>query len=250
MNKINSKDEIFTKNKFPMRVNKYLAQKGVDTRRGVDTLIMAKRVFINNNVAILGDKVNESDTVKVLRSGKPVTYKYFAYYKPRGVITHSPQSGEKDIREDITKIPETANTNIFPVGRLDKDSYGLIILTNDGRITDRLLNPDKEHEKEYRVTTTKRISNDFLQKIASGVDIGGYVTRTCKVERESGRVFRIVLSEGKKHQIRRMVSALKNDVETLERIRIMNITVQNLKPGNLRPIKGDDLSDFLKSLGL
>lgn len=236
------------KSAFPMRINKYLAMRGYSTRRGADELIERHRVYINGRVAELGAKVNEKDTVEVRKDGKPKAYVYFAYHKPRGIITHSPQGEEQDIRDAIKNMSEVSG--VFPVGRLDKDSYGLIILTNDGRITDRLLNPKHEHEKEYKVKMTRKISPNFTEKMSRGVDIGDYVTKPCKVARESDFSFRITLGEGKKHQIRRMVDALGNAVTDLERIRIMNIKLAGLAPGVLRKIEGEELAVFLKSLGL
>ncbi len=218
---------------FPMRINKYLAMRGHSTRRGADELIRAHKVYINGREAELGDKVQADDAVEVRSGGKPKNTVYFAYNKPRGDIT------------------EQANAKgIFPVGRLDKDSHGLIILTNDGRITDRLLNPDREHEKEYRVKTTERLREGFCERMAKGIDIGDHVTAPCTVTRTGDFSFHITLKEGKKHQIRRMVDAMKNGVADLERIRVMNIKLDNLKPGATRPIEGAELAVFLKSLGL
>lgn len=227
-----------------MRINKYLALNKYSTRKGGDELVKGGKVFINNRVAKLGDKVNQNDEVSVKANIFKKEYVYFAYNKPRGVISHSPQKGEKDIRQSIPL------KNIFPVGRLDKDSHGLIILTDDGRVTDRLLNPKYSHDKEYVVTTANKISPSFKNKLESGVNIGGYKTKKCKVSGLSSHVFKIILTEGKKHQIRRMCSALKNDVTNLKRIRIMNIHLGNLPDGQYRAISGDELQRFLKNIGL
>lgn len=216
-----------------MRINKYLAHKGHATRRGADELIEAGRVTINGRLAKLGDQVAEGDTVEVRANKRPKQYLYYAYNKPRGEATE--EIGEK---------------GVFPVGRLDKDSHGLMILTNDGRITDRLLNPDREHEKEYKVTTQDRLREGFAARMAAGIDLGDFVTKPCEVTRTGDFTFRITLSEGKKHQIRRMADAMKNGVKELERVRIMNIALGSLKLGALRPIEGDELATFLASLGL
>jgi 23S rRNA pseudouridine2604 synthase len=238
-----------TKSEYPMRINKYLAHQGYATRRGADELITRNKVLINGAVAKLGDKVLESDEVVVRDSGgKKQALKYFAYNKPRDVITHSPQEGEEDIKGATSQFPELAGT--FPVGRLDKDSYGLIILTNDGRITDRLLNPEYAHEKEYRVETRERLREGFAKRMEMGVDIEGYQTKPAVVKVLGENIFAITLTEGKKHQIRRMVSAMRNEVADLRRTRIMNITLGKLKPGDFRPIDGEELTAFLKSLGL
>lgn len=232
-----------------MRINRYLALKNYATRRGADDLIKARRVFINDRLAVLGDKVNADDEVRVkdTKGAKPNRL-YFAYNKPRGVITHSPQDDETDISEEISKFPELKGT--FPIGRLDKDSYGLIILTNDGRITDRLLNPKYVHEKEYIVKTKDRLREGFAQRMEAGVDIEGYQTKPCTVRVITEKSFSITLTEGKKHQIRRMVVAMHNEVLELKRIRVMNVTLGKLKEGGFRPIEGEDLEVFLKSLGM
>lgn len=234
---------------YPMRINKYLAQKNHATRRGADELIEKGKVFINGRKAVLGDKVNEGDDVQVRHiSGERKVYRYFAYNKPRGIITHSPQHGESDIKMTMAKHTELADT--FPIGRLDKDSEGLIILTNDGRVTDRLLNPKYVHEKEYRVTTARDLQSDFKEIMEVGVDIGDYVTKPCSVTLLDKRAFAITLTEGKKHQIRRMVAALGNDVDTLTRTRVMNVELDHLQAGAYRPITSDELKTFLASLGI
>lgn len=225
-----------------MRINKYLAHKNLCTRREADELIAAGKVLINGKPAKLGDKVHESDDVKVLFRVKK--YRYYAYHKPRGIITHSPQEGEKEIVEIIPV------KGVFPIGRLDKDSSGLIILTDDGRITDKLLNPEFAHEKEYIVTTKEMLKSNFKQRMESGVNIEGYTTKDCTVDVQGENKFSIVLTEGKKHQIRRMCAALGYVVNTLQRVRVMNISIKGLQAGQHRPIQGDELATFLKSLGL
>jgi len=229
---------------FPMRINRYLAWKKQSTRRGADELIEQGKVFINGKKAILGDKVNETDLVDVRFRGAQPKYIYYAYNKPKGIVTHGAQGGEEDI-EDILPLK-----GVFPIGRLDKDSHGLMILTNDGRITDRLLNPKYDHEKEYVVKTTAKLRESFKKIMEDGVNIEGYVTKKCKVELLNDFTFKIILHEGKKHQIRRMVVALRNEVSDLERIRTSNIHLGNLEPGSYRPIVGAELQTFLKELGV
>jgi 23S rRNA pseudouridine2604 synthase len=228
--------------KSPMRINKYLASKKYCTRREADEMIEKKLVSINGQLAVLGDKVKESDVVEVKNVQRK--YRYFAYNKPRGIITHSPQADEESIEENIPL------QGVFPVGRLDKDSYGLIILTDDGRITDPLLNPEHAHEKEYEVATLDTLPADFKRKMESGIDIGGYVTKPCKIEILGDRSFSITLQEGKKHQIRRMCGALGQSAMELERVRIMNINLGRIRPGEYRSIKGIELEEFLKALGI
>jgi 23S rRNA pseudouridine2604 synthase len=225
-----------------MRINKYLAHEQYCTRREADELIQARKVLINGVPAQLGDKVYQSDKVEV--RFRPRKYRYFAYHKPRGVITHSPQEGEESIA-DISPVP-----GVFPIGRLDKDSYGLIILTDDGRITDALLNPDREHEKEYEVTTRDALTPSFKTRMEHGVDIGGYVTKPCHVELVGSRKFSITLTEGKKHQIRRMCGAFGHSATQLKRVRIMNVAIGNMRPNEVRPLEGAELKTFLTSLGI
>ena len=229
------------KPEYPMRINKYLASKRYCTRREADEIIEKGKVLINGKRAALGDKVSEKDVVEVKFRQKK--YRYFAYNKPRGIITHSPQGEEEDI---AMKVPLEG---VFPVGRLDKDSYGLIILTDDGRITDKLLDPEYVHEKEYRVKTAVNLRPSFKEHMEKGVDIDDYKTRKCSVNIVGERIFTIVLTEGKKHQVRRMCAALHNDAIDLQRIRIMNIRLGHLPSGAYRSIQGAELSTFLKALG-
>ena len=212
-----------------MRINKYLALKKISTRRGADELVVNKKVFINGKLAVLGSKVNETDIVEV-KGAKPVGYKYFAYNKPIGIETNSPQK------------------DLFPLGRLDKNSHGLLILTNDGRITDQLLNPKYFHEKEYLVRTSNKLRSSFKKKMEAGVNIEGYMTKPCKVKIMGENTFKVTLTEGKKHQIRRMCSALFQEIADLKRERIMNIKLGNLKEGGLREIKGEELATFLNQV--
>ncbi len=214
-----------------MRINKYLADKKISTRRGADELIKNKKVFINGKLAELGSQVNETDKVEV-RGAPKKEYVYFAYNKPIGVETSSP-------REDL-----------FALGRLDKNSHGLLILTNDGRITDQLLNPKYYHEKEYIVRTSNKLRSSFKKKMEAGVNIEGYLTKPCKIKILNDFVFKVILTEGKKHQIRRMCSALFQEIADLKRERIMNIKLGNLKDGEMREIKNLELKTFLISLGL
>jgi 23S rRNA pseudouridine2604 synthase len=230
--------------KYPVRINKYLALKNVCARREADELIVQRKVKINGKVAVLGQKVNTNDKVTVENFKKKLVY--LAFNKPKGVITHSPEDGEQSIK-DVANFGE----DIFPLGRLDKDSSGLILLTNDGRVTDKLLNPKYEHEKEYIVRVTKSLDGLDLKKLGEGVKLeDGYVTKKARVTKLSSDRFSIVLTEGKKHQIRRMCDVLGYAIKHLERRRIMNIKLLKLQPGEYREIKGKELEDFLKALGL
>ena len=249
------------------------------TRRGADLLISAGLVKINGRVAKLGEKVLAGDKVEIGKESQK-EYIYLAYNKPAGIVTHSPQPGEKDIKQ-VLKLsargaaPDIAfgevkggrgsasggKENLFPVGRLDKDSSGLIIITNDGRITDKMLNPKFFHEKEYSAAVDRPISNTFLLKIKQGFDIGPSTgahhypmrqerVRPAKIRKTGPESFDIILTEGKNRQIRRMGKALGYNVINLKRIRIMNIKLGNLKTGATRKIEGLELKEFLESLGL
>lgn len=229
---------------FPMRINKYLALKKYTTRRGADILISKKQVFLNGGLAVLGDMIYENDVVEVRLQKKPEPLKYYAYNKPIGVITHSAQRGEREIKHVIDL------RGVFPIGRLDKESHGLIILTNDGRITKRLLSPSYNHEKEYIVKTKNELRSNFKDKMEAGVKIDAEKTRTCKVTILNSKTFRVILTEGKKHQIRRMCVALFQEVYDLQRTRVMNIELHTLPTGKYREIVGEELHDFLHSLEL
>lgn len=233
---------------FPMRINKYLAQKGVASRREADALIAAGQVTINGRPAAMGQTVRAEDTVKV--KGETKTKQYFAYYKGRGIITHSPANGEVDIATRLKKDYDRGD--IYPVGRLDKDSEGLIILTNDGRITEPLLDPEAGHEKQYEVWVDKPISNLLVKHFQTGVNIEGYQTKPARVKKhpKNDRRFTVVLTEGKKHQIRRMCAALGYQVQSLKRTRILNIELGKLKPNQLRRLTAVEQKGLLSALNV
>ncbi len=229
---------------YPMRINKYLAAKKIASRREVDELIKQGKVKINGRKAELGEMVSETDKVTVEGSLKKLIY--LAFNKPQGIVTHSPKEGETGIA-DILKFEE----KVFPVGRLDKDSRGLIILSNDGRITDRLLNPASYHEKEYEVRVDNLITNVFIKQMAGGVSLGGNcITKKCEIKKIDDFSFSIILTEGKNRQIRRMCEVLGYEALDINRTRIMNIKLGNLKPASCRVISGEDLNELLSGLGL
>jgi len=231
-----------------VRINKLLADRGVASRREIDTLIEKGKIMVNGVKASLGQRVNESDTIELL--GTTARKQYLAYYKGRGIITYSPNEKETDI---LTKLATDYKiTGLSPVGRLDKDSEGLIILSNDGRITGPLLNPEAGHEKEYSVEVDKIVTPAFAKLMELGVDIEGYITKAAKVTPSSknDKRFNITITEGKKHQIRRMCAALGYQIQALKRVRIMNIELKSLKPNQYRKISGDELKVFLKHLGI
>lgn len=232
---------------YPMRINKYLAHQGLSTRRGADELINKGLVTINGVTAKLGDQVKEHDRVVVsdkILEKIASQYRYIAYHKPVGVSTDV-QGDTRSIRSELPAL-----RGLFPLGRLDKDSHGLIILTNDGRLTERLLNPEHAHEKEYHVRIDKPVTDAFVRRLERGVLIEGYKTKPAKARRSGETIFNISLTEGKRHQIRRMCAALGSKVIDLERIRIMNVKLGTLKSGEYRDIKGSELNLLLKSLNL
>lgn len=236
--------------KYPVRLNKYLAFRKFASRREADKLIEGGLVKINGRVAKLGDKVQETDQVEVnTKAAEKVKGKlvYFAYNKPYGIVTNNPEEGQQAIT-DVVNV----GVPVFPIGRLDRSSRGLIILTNDGRITDQLLNPKYEHEKEYIVKVDKPLEKHFLRHLGTGIDIEikGHMTKPAVVKQLSETSFRITLIEGKKHQIRRMCSAFGYTTNGLQRVRIMNIKLRSLKEGEYRALEGRELEDFLHLLGL
>ncbi|EKD46645.1 MAG: hypothetical protein ACD_67C00133G0002 [uncultured bacterium] len=243
MEKITQKTDLT----YPMRINRYLALNNICSRREGDALIEKGVVLINGKKAKIGDKVNENDVVSVNSkvAGAMKKYVYFAFNKPRGIVTNSPKDGQKSIK-DITYSAD----DVFPVGRLDKNSRGLLILTNDGRINDKLLNPEHDHEKEYVVTVNKPITNIFLKVMRQGVQLEDFKTRPAIVEKKDETTFHITLTEGKKHQIRRMCTALGWEVVDLKRIRVMSIKLGTLGSGQQRKIVDKELEELMHSLGI
>ncbi|MES2060193.1 MAG: pseudouridine synthase [Patescibacteria group bacterium] len=236
-----------------MRINKYLAIKKLASRRKADELIKAKRVLVNGKPTMLGYDVKEGDKVAIKGDSKDIGPIYFAYNKPPGVLTHSAKGEEMDIEKMVKG--KTEGAKVFPLGRLDKDSRGLIILTNDGRITGSLLDPEENHEKEYIVETKEKFTPEMAKAMERGIVIKEeyskvtYRTKPCLVSILGPKRFSITLTEGKKRQVRRMVDTLKNEVRDLTRIRIMNIALKNQPENTVRRLKGAELSQFLTELG-
>lgn len=235
---------------YPVRINKYIADKGWASRREADALIANGQILVNGKPALIGQKVEKGDKVEL--KGKTKQNVYLAYYKGRGIITHSPEKGEVDIATRLKK--DYKLEDVYPVGRLDKDSEGLMLLTNDGRVTQPLLDPESDIEKEYEVRVDKQVKTQFLKQLARGVSIEGYKTKpteTAQVGKNpNSKTFRIILTEGKKHQIRRMCAALGYQVTDLKRVRIANIELGKLKPNQYRTLKGKELTEFLKLLNI
>ena len=229
-----------------LRINKFFTEHGVCSRRAADRLIEEGRVSINGRKAILGDQVADGDVVSVdgrilSESQKTV---YLAYHKPVGITCTT----EPDVQDNIVEAigyPE----RIFPIGRLDKDSSGLILLTNDGEIVNQILRAEHGHEKEYLVQLDRPFDQAFLDRMSHGVVILGKRTRPCVVSRHGQQEFRIVLTEGRNRQIRRMCQALGYKVIALNRTRIMHITLQGLPVGRWKHLSDQERAQLLAALG-
>ena len=225
-----------------VRLNKYLSAQGICSRREADKYIEAGRVTIDGRVAGMGEKVD--GTEKILFDGRAVSTAReekieLAMNKPAGIVC---SSKEKDNIIDYLKYPK----RVYPVGRLDKDSTGLILLTNDGELMNEILKARNYHEKEYEVRVRERITADFIRGMSEGVWLSelGVKTRPCKVKKVDAYTFRIILTQGLNRQIRRMCAYFNFRVVTLKRIRIMNIQLGDLKEGKWREIKGRELREL------
>jgi 23S rRNA pseudouridine2604 synthase len=222
-----------------MRINKFISETGVCSRREADQWIEAGRVSINGITATLGSKVADGDSVCV--DGQPLGAKkalvYIALNKPIGVTCTS----EPHIKDNIVHLVGHTE-RIFPIGRLDKDSEGLILLTNDGNIVNEILRVENAHEKEYLVTVDRALTDEFLQEMARGVRIMGTMTQPCVVRRLHTNSFSIILTQGLNRQIRRMCAAFEYRVRRLQRIRIMHIKLGTLKRGQWRNLSSEELA--------
>lgn len=230
-------------------LNKYISSTGFCSRREADKLIEQARVTINDELVLPGAKVYAGDKVAIdgepLKSSAKARPIYIAFNKPVGVTSTT------DLK-DKTNIISFINhpKRIFPVGRLDKDSDGLIFLTNDGDIVNKILRASNNHEKEYIVTVDKAITGDFIAKMGNGIPMLGTITNKCFVKQEGGRRFRIILTQGLNRQIRRMCEYLDYKVMTLTRVRIMNVQLGNLPVGKWRyltPQETDKITELVKT---
>ena len=228
-----------------MRINKYLSEAGIVSRRGADKWIEDGRIMINGVKAELGSKVEPGDEVRadgnLVKHEDP--YVYIVLNKPVGITSTT----ERHIQGNIVDFVNHP-LRIFHIGRLDKDSHGLILLTNDGDIVNEILRAENEHEKEYIVKVDQPITQDFLQEMAEGVEILDTKTLPCKVEKLSSNIFKITLTQGLNRQIRRMCTALSYEVKSLQRVRIMNISIDNLQIGQWRELTKDELSELFSML--
>ena len=225
-----------------MRLNKFISETGVCSRREADAWIAAGRVTLNGRVAELGAQVADGDEVRV--DGRPLSapsrHVYLALNKPVGVTCTT----ERHVRGNIVDFVGHRE-RIFPIGRLDKDSEGLILLTNNGDIVNEILRHEHGHEKEYLVTVDRPLTRAFLDGMAAGVPVLNTVTRPCRTERVSRNVFRIVLTQGLNRQIRRMCEHFGYTVRRLQRVRIVNVTLAGLAPGQWRNLTRAELAGLL-----
>ena len=227
------------------RINKFVSESGLCSRREVDRLVAKGLVLINGVKAEMGSKVSEEDVVLVNGKRVEVGRKkvYLAFNKPVGVTCTT------DLRDPDNIIDYIGYTErIFPIGRLDKMSEGLIFLTNDGDIVNKILRAGNLHEKEYVVKVDRDVTEDFVRKMGSGVEILDSVTKDCFVERISKRTFRIVLTQGLNRQIRRMCEALGFRVLRLERVRIMGIELDGIGVGKWRVLRDDEMAGMLRDV--
>lgn len=226
-----------------IRVNKYLSDCGICSRRQADRFVEEGRIQVNGEVAVMGTKVFEHDVVKLDNKviSKENELILLAMNKPRG-ITCTAQKEDPDNIIDFLNYPK----RVYPIGRLDKDSEGLILLTNDGSIVNKILKASTFHEKEYIVTVNKPITLKFLEGMREGVPILDTVTRKCEVTQVNKFTFNIILTQGLNRQIRRMCEYFGFRVVTLQRVRIMNIKLGKLKVGTWRKITEQELKDLYK----
>ena len=227
-------------------LNKYVSATGRCSRREADRWIEAGRLSINGTVAVKGNRVEEGDRVTLdgRALGSKPTPVYLALHKPAG-ITSTTDRKDRDNLIDFIGYPQ----RIFPIGRLDKASTGLLLMTNDGDIVNEILRAEYEHEKEYIVSVHKPLTDSFLRRMSGGIPILGTRTKDCTVEQLDVRVFRIVLVQGLNRQIRRMCDFLGYRVTTLKRVRIMNIELGDLPVGHYRELLGEELSHLLEEVG-
>jgi len=232
------------------RINKYLSEVGYCSRREADKLIDSGRVTVNGKIPEKGAKITAEDVVavdgKIISKNSKKTFTYIAFNKPIGIVCTTDTRVEKDNIIDFINYPK----RIFPIGRLDKPSEGLILLTDDGDIVNKILRASNNHEKEYIVTVDKTISQTFIKHMSQGIYISELKTKTkpCKVEKITATTFKIILTQGLNRQIRRMCSYLNYEVKTLKRVRIMNINL-DIPVGKYRKLTSKELDILFAQLG-
>ena len=236
----NKKKEVKDEHEL-IRLNKFLSDAGVCSRREGDRLIEAGKVVVNGKVALMGQKVTINDDIVV--NGQRVSREderiLIALNKPVGIECTTDLNNKDNIVDFVNH-----KKRIFPIGRLDKDSQGLILMTNDGDIVNKILRAGNNHEKEYIVTVNKPINEEFVRRMSNGIRILGQVTKKCYVKKEGNNTFRIILTQGLNRQIRRMCEALGYEVVKLKRVRIMNINLGELKIGKWRDLTYKELKEL------
>ncbi len=233
-----------------IRINKYLAMSGICSRRDADKLIEQGKVTINGRVAVTGDKVSKQDKIqigkkKIQTENKKVV---LAFYKPVGIVCTERDSHAEKIIRDLIHYP----IRVTYAGRLDKDSEGLLLLTNDGELIQAMMRGANGHEKEYVVKTDKEITDDFIQNMEQGVYLKelDIKTKPCKLEKTGKYTFHIILTQGVNRQIRRMCQTFGYQVKELKRTRVLNITLDGLKNGQFRELTKDELMLLYNKCGL
>ena len=228
------------------RLNKYLSEVGYCSRRAADKLIEQERILVNGKLPSMGIKIRAGDVIKVdgeIIKKQKKTATYIAFNKPIGIVCTTDTRVEKNNIIDFINYP----TRIFPIGRLDKDSEGLILLTDDGDIVNKILRSSNNHEKEYIVKVDKPISQTFVKRMSEGIPILDTVTKACLVKKLSQKTFKITLTQGLNRQIRRMCEYLNYRVENLQRVRIMNIHLKS-PVGAYRDLTKEELDILKKDL--
>ncbi|MCH2188635.1 rRNA pseudouridine synthase [Candidatus Gracilibacteria bacterium] len=231
-----------------IRIHKYMSEAGICSRRKAEEYIKMGQVTVNGQPVTIGQKIcPETDTVKLgdtaIQEQKNLVY--YKIHKPKGILTTCAEHGDTNVI-DIMNVSE----RIFPIGRLDKDSTGLLIMTNDGRLTNFLIHPRYSHEKEYIVETFSSLDDQALQRMRDGIYILGSYTKEADIKRLSPRRFSIILTEGRNRQIRRMVESVGGRVKTLKRVRIQNILLGNLKVGEYIPLSKKEKDILFQQIGL
>jgi 23S rRNA pseudouridine2604 synthase len=233
--------EVHIKRSVLIRINKYISETGFCSRREADRLVEQGRVTLNGRVAVLGDKATDGD--EVLVNGKPLKVKkaavYIAFNKPVGITCTTERHVKGNIIDFINH-----KERIFPIGRLDKPSEGLIFLTSDGDIVNKILRAGNNHEKEYLVTVDRTLKADFVQKMSNGIPILDTVTKKCFVRKEGPSTFTIILTQGLNRQIRRMCEYLGYQVIKLKRVRIMNVTLEGIQVGKWRNLTVEEVREI------
>lgn len=233
--------------KSTIRLNKYISESGLCSRRDADRYIEQGNVYLNGKRAKVGDQVAPGDQVKVngqlIDPREEESLIFIALNKPVGVVSTTEKSEKNNVIDFVNH-----SIRVFPIGRLDKDSQGLLFLTNDGDLVNKILRAGNKHEKEYLVTVNKPITEEFISGMSNGVPMLGTVTKKCKVVKESSHVYKITLIQGLNRQIRRMCEHFGYEVTKLERTKIMNVSLKGLALGEWRDLEDDELSVLLKQV--